>query len=362
MKIDDELRSLRKLAWTWTKRCDGITPTKFQGDECDPLKGGGSGVGDSVLFSAILCYSGEDWAGESVRRSQGADGRMWRAPQRVNQDSEPTFSRDHLLGALLYMVTLKKRGQGDVAIEFGKKLWDWVAEKRRKEIQKAVDEISSISTLRDLVRNPKRTLDTILGGAIPSRYRICDGSDDYCSISLIPYGHWGRLMLEVWKYVGVPTNISKSIIRKISIPFVPDLSFSPDFDLSEYSGVDYHLIFDQNNLANAIGGSSFHNHLSIVTALILREIGQSTAKSEQMVKAIAESNPNPLFLWANGQFDAAKQKVIELCPTVQPIERTQWAWEREYEQKAWEKSFGWDFVAVINLLLGDTEPVSAAGN
>ena len=357
MSINDELGALRKLAWAWAKRCDDITPTKFQGDECDPVKGGGPGVGDSVLFSAILYYSGEEWAGESVRRSQGADGRVWRAPQRVGKDSEPTFSRDHLLGAMLYMVTLKKRGKGDIAIEFGSKLWDWIAEKRRKEIQKAVDEISSISTLRNLVRNPRKTLDTILGGAVPSRYRICDGADDYCSISLIPYGHWGRLMLEVWKYVGVPTSVSKSVSRKIPIPFVPDLSFSLDFDLNEYSGIDYDLIFEQNNLANVIRDSSFHNHLSVVTALILREIGKSSSKSEETVKAIAQSNPNPFLLWMNGQFDEAKQKAVELCPRVQPAERAQWAWEREYEQKAWEKSFGWDFIAVINLLLEDTETV-----
>ncbi|WP_322732537.1 hypothetical protein [Nostoc sp. ChiQUE01b] len=50
VNIDDELRSLRKLAWTWTKRCDNITPTKFQGNECDPAKGGNSGV-------EILCCS-----------------------------------------------------------------------------------------------------------------------------------------------------------------------------------------------------------------------------------------------------------------------------------------------------------------
>jgi hypothetical protein len=356
--IDDELRTVRKFVWTWTRRCDDITPTKFQGNECDPAKGGGSGVGDSVLFSAILYYSGEDWAGESVRKSQGADGRMWRAPQRVNKDSEPTFSRDHLLGAMLYMVTLKKRGHSDIAIEFGRNLWEWVAEKRRKEIQKALDEVSSVSTLRDLIRNPRKTLDTILGGAVPSRYRVCDGPDDYCSISLVPYGHWGRLMLEVWKYVGVPTNISKSMKRKIPIPFVPDLSFSLDFDLGEYSAINYDLIFDQNNLADAIGGSSFHNHLSVVTAIVLREIGKSTAKSEETVKAISQSNSNPFFLWADGQLDEAKQKVIELCPRSQPAERTQWAWERDYDQKAWEESFGWDFIAVINLLLGDTEFVA----
>ncbi|WP_146110865.1 hypothetical protein [Nostoc sp. 'Peltigera membranacea cyanobiont' N6] len=44
------MRLLRKLVWTCTKRCDGITPTKFQGNEYDLAKGGGSGV-------EILCCS-----------------------------------------------------------------------------------------------------------------------------------------------------------------------------------------------------------------------------------------------------------------------------------------------------------------
>jgi hypothetical protein len=384
MSIDDDLRIYRQQTWNWIKRCpapgdiSNITPTKFQSGLCDinyvnakgEVIGGGEGVGDSVLFSSILYFSGETWAAESVKRSQGDDGSMWRAPQRVNRDTEPTFSRDHLLGAMLYMVTLKNRGHGEEAANFGNKLWDWVASKRRQELQKALNEVSSISIFNDLIKDPRKTLDTIIGGAVPSRYRICNGEDGYCSISLSPYGHWGRLMLEVWRYVGAQTSISKSISRDISIPnpipgfpdiFSDTVSIAIDFDLGEYSSLDYNTLFDINN-AGVIAGElvgrdrSFLEHLSVCTALLLKAMGKSNQSSDSAVATIAKSNPNPFYLWAAGRSDDAKNKILEIFPSSEPVDKTQWAWERSYADAAWNQSFGWDFIAVINLLLGDTEP------
>ncbi len=368
MSIDDELREIRTNIWAWARRCQDITPTKLQDGVCDPdyvnkdgqPVGGGPGVGDSVLFSAILCYSGESWACESVKRSQGSDGRMWRAPQRVERGVEPTFSRDHLLGVLLWMVTMKNNGRGNEAITLADKWWNWIAEKRRREIQKAVNRIADadIELLRDVVISPLRrggSLDIILGGSVPSRYRICDGEDDYCSISLIPYGHWGRLMLEVWRYIGATTSLSKSIEVPISIPGLDRSSFSLDFDLNEYSVLDYNTIFLQNDFAGQTGGigSAFHDHLNVVTALILRTMGRSNGLAEETVQAIASRNPNPFFLWAAGKLPEAKAKALELCPRKQPQEMTQWAWERAYSEEAWKQSFGWDAIAAINLLLAD---------
>ncbi|MDZ7963212.1 MAG: hypothetical protein RMY34_36070 [Aulosira sp. DedQUE10] len=230
---DQILHALRKFAWSWTLRCDGITPSKFQGNECVLDKGGGDGVGDSVIFSSILCLSGERWACESIRQSQGIDGRMWRSPQRIGIGDRPEirgkngeFSRDQLLGAMLYMVTSANAGRRDEAQVFGNKLWDWIATKRLNEIQKALDAATDLDTLRKLLKDPRGVLDTLIGGAVPSRYRICDYKDDYCSISLIPYGHWGRLMMEVWEYVGADISITKSVSKRISLPSIPFRSSS----------------------------------------------------------------------------------------------------------------------------------------
>jgi|GEM_PF-6637345 len=365
MSIEDELRELRSSVWKWAERCDGITPTKIQGQVCNlnavndkgEPEGGGPGVGDSVLLSAILCHSGEAWACESVKRSQGLDGKMWRAPQRVERGVEPIFSRDHLLGVLLWMVTMKNNGREDEAIALADKWWNWIAEKRLQEIQKAINEITNIGLLRDLVTSPLRTLDIILGGSIPSRYRICDGGDDYCSISLIPYGHWGRLMLEVWRYIGATISIPKSVEIPFSIPGLGSPSIPLNFDLGEYSVCDYNTIFQQNDFANSLD-EGFHDHLNIATALILRAMGRSNSVAEQYVQAIASRNPNPFFLWAAGKIPEAMEEARRLCPKAQPknegeIAMTQWAWERAYSEEAWKESFGWDFVAVINLLLED---------
>ena len=51
---------------------------------------------DSVKFNALLCYSGNEFACDSVKRSQAPDGRWWRSPlHAMRQESD--FSRDHVL-------------------------------------------------------------------------------------------------------------------------------------------------------------------------------------------------------------------------------------------------------------------------
>jgi hypothetical protein len=72
---------------------------------CDPA-GDITPAGDSVLFNALLCYSGGRGGCAAVAASQGPDGRWWRSPLHIGwedlrpgSDSQTSFSRDHVLGA-----------------------------------------------------------------------------------------------------------------------------------------------------------------------------------------------------------------------------------------------------------------------
>jgi hypothetical protein len=71
----------------------------------------GKDVGDSLLWSGLLCLSGEDDFCQAIPFFQDVHGRFWRHPSRINVEKGDSFSRDMALGALAYI--LKTR---DVAI------------------------------------------------------------------------------------------------------------------------------------------------------------------------------------------------------------------------------------------------------
>lgn len=91
------LQNKRDLIRKWAAVCaDG---TQSHG-ECP--------FGDMTIFSGMGCLAGEKERCEDVRKAQGPDGRWWRSPGLVGDDSKPdTFSRDQARGALAYLVATK---------------------------------------------------------------------------------------------------------------------------------------------------------------------------------------------------------------------------------------------------------------
>lgn len=59
------------------------------------------GDGDSCLWGGLLACVGHKTGTATVKFSYSG-GRFWRSPNRVNQDSENSFSRDQLMGLLAY--------------------------------------------------------------------------------------------------------------------------------------------------------------------------------------------------------------------------------------------------------------------
>lgn len=91
------LQNKRDLIRKWAAICpDG---TQSHG-ECP--------FGDMTIFAGMGCLSGEKDRCEDVRKAQGPDGRWWRSPGLVGDDTQQdTFSRDQARGALAYLVATK---------------------------------------------------------------------------------------------------------------------------------------------------------------------------------------------------------------------------------------------------------------
>lgn len=94
-EVRQMLKNRQRSISGWAERC-GLSVAKA-----------GCSVGDAALFNGLLCLSGDAVSCEAVRRSQGADGRMWRSEHRIASDAVNSFSRDMAMGVLAYLVTTK---------------------------------------------------------------------------------------------------------------------------------------------------------------------------------------------------------------------------------------------------------------
>ena len=96
-EVRAEMTARRDQIRTWAPTCDGALANDRN-----------CGQGDMLEYAGLLCLSGETARCEDVRRSQGSDGKFWRAPQFVGVEEYPgSFSRDMLMGALDYLVATK---------------------------------------------------------------------------------------------------------------------------------------------------------------------------------------------------------------------------------------------------------------
>lgn len=59
--------------------------------------------GDSMLWAGLMQAVGDKRSTLGIQMCQTPDGRLWRAPQRVNNQPQNSFSRDMALGFILYV-------------------------------------------------------------------------------------------------------------------------------------------------------------------------------------------------------------------------------------------------------------------
>lgn len=115
--LEQELSARVEAAEKWAIRDANGAPTKVKAD-------GSPDTGDALLWAGILCSSNPakfQASCEQVKASQGADGRIWRHPSRVEVDLVNSFSRDMAIGLLLYV-------QATQDVTFLQKWVDYVVE------------------------------------------------------------------------------------------------------------------------------------------------------------------------------------------------------------------------------------------
>ena len=93
----EKLKTKRETVRTWIPFCEDGTQSH-----------GVCPFADMTIFSGMSCLSGEAERCIDVKRAQGPDGRWWRSPSVVSDDTvKNTFSRDQSKGALAYLVATK---------------------------------------------------------------------------------------------------------------------------------------------------------------------------------------------------------------------------------------------------------------
>ena len=74
--------------------------------------------GDSTLHSGLACLVGPNSFCDAVNASQSADGRCWRNPCLVNNQTTNSFSRDMSLGVMAFLIKTKNALYGQKWVQY----------------------------------------------------------------------------------------------------------------------------------------------------------------------------------------------------------------------------------------------------
>lgn len=253
------------------------------------VKGGSDG--DAVIFNGLLCASGDLVGCVVVKASQGPDGRVWRSPGRVGVEEVDSFSRDQLLGGLLYVV---KTGDKD----FLNRWRDWITDE---------------------------------GG-------LCkEDTDQRCRFTPIT--------VALWNYVAARVDGAKlplSIVAA-SDPGPRTVGF---VGLPPAADISYEVLAKTTPAGFAL-------HLLAIQIFVKRVANDWNGALQNAAKTLAKREPrNAFFRYLRDGVDGGvADLVIELAPKEKPAKTNQWSFEREDDESAWLASCGWEFIFIANLLL-----------
>lgn len=318
MPTNEELKQLKERIRSWAKDfvCEGMTPTKTP-ELCDQPDGG-HGNGDSILFSAILYYSGETWAGKNIVESKDEQGGMWRSPQRRRNRTDGSwgkkrFSQDHMLGVLLWLVTENKRNP-DSARAFANHWGSWMA--------------------NHLSQN---------------EFSLCRwdwtdlGAMDTCALEGNVFGVREAMIRRVFDHIGADSPERGGIFNR--------------HRLGDGGNPHAYLTYLQAACTLAPG---FNCHLWSIASLIFQEM-----EDDQRIDTHEGFRQNPFSLWVNNGRQSngeIRQLTYDRCleATLSHEAGTnghyQWMWERSdfdrdpQGRRESYNSFGWDCIAMLNLI------------
>jgi hypothetical protein len=82
-------------------------PIKWNGDD-----------GDAMLWAGLMTSVGYKEPIEGIKMCQTSDGRLWRSPNRVNNQPKNSFSRDMALGFILYFQATQDHDMADKWVSY----------------------------------------------------------------------------------------------------------------------------------------------------------------------------------------------------------------------------------------------------
>lgn len=254
--------------------------------------------GDMALFSGLLCASGEEHACEMVRNAQGPDGRWWRSPRRVgtNLGEQHSFSRDMSLGVMLYLVTTRD-------VNAARNWVNWIEGNRACVLEDPFGD----------------------GCLVRGAYRFCRDDAAAGSCTLTP-GTWA-LLGRVFDYLGLPRNNSMRLAN----------------------GLDTAAML----LEAANSPLGFELHLVSVEVFLKEILGATPDDRAHAIESLLARQPdNPFFKYLGREDDSWWPEALALCPREGevPISNlSQWSWERDTAEAAWNESMAWDCLFLANL-------------
>lgn len=258
--------------------------------------------GDSTIFNGLLCASGEEIGCRAVQDAQDEDGRWWRSPRRKNGNlgSKNSFSRDQGYGVLLYLAATKDR---EAAVRWLK----WIEDNRACSL-----------------KNPFNSKVCSVKGP----HRLC--RDDESMQCTITPSFWS-LMGQVWDYLGLPKH----------------------GNMKAFAGSEKHEI---ELVAAQVAKLGYATHLNGVQVYIKRVLGYDVSHDPVLNIIIERQLHNPFFKFLKyGPDHKILDQLVSLCPGKNSdlsFRRFQWSWERDWNEKAWQESMGWDCIFMLNLLGG----------
>lgn len=331
--------------------------------------------GDSVMFNALLCRSGDARGCNAVKLSQDKDGRFWRSPEKQRlrpaeppglQNGQTTFSGDHAAGLFVYF---GHTGDRDAFAR-------WI---------KWID-------------SNERCL-TWCGGLPPVKTpRYC--KNDRCALR---FGDCQTLLLLGARMnVGVPfckadpfnplptvTNAAQTLKNTYDetvgkLPIKP-----PEFDLLrknfdnalaayqkaveplerlrtklEAELVETLLISQLEKAISArVNHRGYSRHNALVGIMMLEDWGLGRKWMNAEARRVAKDEPlNPFF-----QFVAYRKEdrqrmladILEECPAESSDKRRlrrQWSWERDTSKREWVDTMYWDCSFVGRMYLEQGSP------
>jgi len=323
-KLDQELRKLRSIIYSYSFKCYG-SASKLVGpdiikDRCSiPYRF--TGDGDSALWNGLLCFTGRNpWACDAIKKSQSEDGRIWRSTRRKltendgNDYPQASFSRDMARGVMLYILQTRDRN-------LASRWSDYISEN---------------------------------GALCP------DHTDWSCDIRAQSYRRINHVLATVE---------------------AQDISFSHTVFPCMWPTYPVTSALHETVMEHRVEkNESFHLHLAAIDLLMDSQLKKPLYDDESrrdMARVLFRRKPYNLFYQylAQGPTAELKRRILAFAPRERPPYLAQWVWEREIPARDIEKyvpsgqtptdeqlekafrdyvkleSMGWDFVFLIDLVL-----------